>query len=421
MKHIFSQVRVVDKQSPYHNQTVNILVDGDTIVAIGSDVFDDDAKEIEVKDACVSPGWVEMHSNFGDPGFEEREDIQSGARAAAAGGFTGVAISPATMPVIQTKADVEYVLNKANKTPIHIYPLGALSRDLKGEELTEMYDMQLAGACGFYNDKHPIENANLLKLALLYSAKIAPVFVHPRQKDLTLGGQMNEGHTSTYLGLKGIPSFAEELMISRDLSIAQHTQTPLHFAGISTAGSVHLIREAKQNGMAITADVNFYNLVLTDELLKDYDTNFKVNPPIRTADDCKALIEGLKDGTIDAIAADHVPHEIENKACEFDNASFGMAAIEHMFSALKPVIDNIGLPEVIEKLSNGPREILQLPRIRIAEGNIAELTFFYPEKEYTPTRASSFSKAANNPYICRPLIGKIAGTFNKKIFTTSKD
>lgn len=421
MRYIFTQVRVIDRQSPYHNQTVNILVDGDMIVAIGPDVDDEKAKKIAVNGACVSPGWVELHSNFGDPGMEEREDIKTGASAAAAGGFTGVALSPATYPVIQTKADIEYVLNRADDTPINIYPLGALSRDLKGEELTEMYDMQQAGACGFYNDKYPVQNANLLRLALLYGGNMAPIFVHPRQKDLTIGGQMNEGHTSTYLGLKGIPSFAEEIMISRDLFISQYTQTPIHFAGISTAGAVQLIREAKQNGLPITADVNFYNLVLTDDVLKDYDTNYKLNPPLRTAYDCKALIEGLKDGTIDAIAADHVPHDVEHKVCEFDNAAFGMAAIESMFGALHPVINEIGLELVLEKLTIGPRAILKLPAIRIAEGNIAEVTFFRPHEQFMLTKSGSHSKAANNPYISRLITGTVVGIFNKQIFTPTKE
>lgn len=419
MKFLFPQVTVVDNQSPYNNQKVNLLVEDDTIIAIGEDVADAKAKVIDVAGSHVSVGWVELHSNFGDPGFEDREDLQSGTKAAAAGGFTGVALSPATQPVVQTKADIEYLLKRTEDGPVNIYPLGALSKDLKGQELSEMYDMHRAGALGFYNDKHPLNNANLLKLSLLYTKEFAPVFVHPRQQDLTLGGQMHEGHISTYLGLKGIPAFAEELMIARDLFVANYAETAIHFAGISTAGAVDLIREAKNKGQKVTADVNFYNIVFTDDVLSQYDTNFKVNPPIRTQEDVNALLQGLKDGTIDAIAADHIPHNVEHKQCEFDLASFGMAAIEHVFSALHPVIGKIGLHTTIEKLTAGPRYILQLPALRIAEGNIAELTFFKPEQNYTASAKSVFSRAANNPFKGLELTGQVVGIFNKQKFTSS--
>ena len=419
MKQLITNVKVVDPNSPYNGAQVNILIQNDVIIAIGSDVTDTQAQHIDLQGAHVSPGWVELHSNFGDPGFEEREDCTSGARAAAAGGFTSVVLSPHTQPIIQSKADVEYLLKKGDETPVHFYPLGAVSTHLNGTELTEMFDMNRAGAVGFYDDKKAIQNPNLLKLALLYAKDLAPVLVHPRHPDLTQGGQMNEGPTSTNLGLKGIPAFAEELMIARDLFIAEYTDGRLHFAGVSTQGGVALIRDAKAKGLHVTADVNFYNLMLTEHELHDYDTNFKVNPPLRNTEDCEALILGLIDGTIDAIAVDHIPQDIERKRCEFDHAAFGMAAIESVYGALHSVRQKMGEEKFIQAISINPRAILSLPQIRIAEGSIAELTFFSPTVTHTLTDKMKFSRAANNPFVNKPLTGKVIGIFNKAAYLSA--
>lgn len=416
MKHLFKNVRVVDRTSAYNNQAVDILVQNDQIIAIGTGLTDPKAKTVDLENACVSPGWVEMHSNFCDPGFEDREDIESGAAAAAAGGFTSVCLVPSTNPVVQNKADVEYLIKKGDSTPVTIYPLGAVSAQLNGEQLTEMYDMHRAGAVGFYDDKEAIINPNLLKLAMLYSKEFAPIMVHPRHPDLTAGGQMNEGATSTYLGLKGIPAFAEELMIARDLFIARYTNSSLHFAGISTKGSVDLIREAKERGQSVTADVNFYNLILEDSILAEYDTNYKLNPPLREREDIEALIVGLKDGSIDAIAIDHIPQDIERKRCEFEHAAYGIAAIETAFGMIATLAEEIGLGVLIEKLTHGPRVVLDLPKISITEGSIAELSFFNPEQKWRITRKEAKSRAANNPFIGQELYGKVLGTFNKGSF-----
>jgi dihydroorotase len=416
MKHLFKNVRVVDHTSPYNNQAVDLLIENDQIIAIGEELSDPKAKTIYLENACVSPGWVEMHSNFCDPGFEDREDIESGAEAAAIGGFTSVCLVPSTSPVVQSKADVEYLIKKGDSTPVNIYPMGAVSVQLKGEQLTEMYDMHRSGAVGFYDDKEAIINPNLLKLAMLYSNEFAPILVHPRHPDLTAGGQMNEGATSTYLGLKGIPAFAEELMIARDLYIARYTNSSLHFAGISTKGAVELIREAKERGQAVTADVNFYNLILDDSVLSEYDTNYKVNPPLREREDIEALIEGIKDNTIDAIAIDHIPQDIERKRCEFDHAAYGMAAIETAFGLIAPLANEIQLEVLMSKLTHGPRAILDLPKISLTEGSIAELSFFNPDKKWSLNRKEAKSRAANNPFIGQPLSGKVLGIFNKGRF-----
>lgn len=419
MKQLITHVTVVDPNSPYNGASVNILIDDDVIVGIGENLTDKDAKVIDLAGAHVSPGWVEMHSNFGDPGFEEREDCISGARAAAAGGFTSVVLTPATQPVIQSKADIEYLLKRGDEAPVHFYPLGAVSTQLEGTALTEMFDMHQAGAVGFYDDKKAIQNPNLLKLALLYAKDFGPIFVHPRHPDLTQGGQMNEGPTSTYLGLKGIPAFAEELMIARDLFIAEYTNGRLHIAGVSSKGSVDLLRQAKAKGLRVTADVNFYNLILTEQALQSYDTNYKVNPPLRNEEDIEALMTGIKDGTIDAIAVDHIPQDIERKRCEFDHAAFGMAAIESAFGCLHSAIQNMGEETFVNAISVNPRAILGLPKIRIVEGSVAELTFYNPTATHTLTNKNKFSRAANNPFINKELTGKVIGIFNKAAYLSA--
>ena len=416
MKYIFKKVTVVDHASPYHQQQVNILINNDQIEAIGAEVEDDKAKTIALENALVSIGWTELHSDFSEPGNEDREDILTGCAAAAAGGFTNVALVPSTSPVIQAKSDVEYLIKKGDETAVNILPIGAVSKNLAGEEITEMFDMQQAGAVAFYDDKNAIKNPNLLKTALLYAKGKAPVMVHPRHPDLTKGGQINEGVLSTNLGLKGIPAFAEELMIARDLFIAAYTETSIHFAGVSTKGSVQLIKEAKEKGLQVTADVNFYNLILNEEVLCDFDSNYKVNPPLRTQEDVDALITGLQDNTIDAIAIDHMPQDIERKRCEFDRASYGMAGIETAFSSMNTIVSALKPEGFVEKMANGPRQILDLPQLRIVEGSIAELTFFNLNTEWTLNKGHKKSKAANNPFVSKPLKGKVLGTFNKGKF-----
>lgn len=415
MSTLLRNVKVVDPRSPYHNSVVDIFISDEQIKAIGEELDVEASEVIDLQGMSVSPGWVELHSNFADPGNEERENLESGSAAALKGGFTTVCTSPDTAPAVQSKSDIEYVYSRAERFPINLFPMGALSKNLKGEEMTEMFDMFSAGAVAFTDDIHPVRNPNLLKMSLLYAKPEGmPIVDFPFEPALANEGQMNEGHTGTYLGMKGIPNLSEELIVARDLEILAYTEGHLHLSRISTAGSVERIRKAKANGLHVTCDVNLYNLLLTDSALHDYDSMFKVLPPLRSEDDRKALIEAVNDGTIDAIAVDHIPFDVEKKKCEFQNASFGMAYIEQAFSLyITELANDISLDRWVQCVAHGPREAYALGTIDIVEGAPAELTIFDTETDSTLDRNNTASIAYNQPFLNKPTHGKVFGIFNK--------
>lgn len=416
---LLRKVRVVDTRSPYHDQVVDIRIQDEQITSIAESIEPLKGENtIDLEGYNVSPGWVEMHSDFADPGNEERENLQSGAAAALKGGFSSICITPGTRPVIQNKSDIEYIYGKSAQLPVNLLPLGALSRDMAGEEMTEMYDMHLSGAVAFSDDFNSIDNPNLLKMALLYGKPNQLTIVNfPFEKRLASGGQMNEGHTATYLGLKGIPAMSEELMVSRDLEVLSYTEGHLHISRVSTAGSVDRIRKAKANGYHVTCDVNLYNLLLVDSALHEYDSVYKVLPPLRTEEDRLALIEGVNDGTIDAIAVDHTPMDVEHKKCEYQNAAFGMAYIEQAFGLYgSELTKSISLEKWVECLSHGPRESYGLGQVNVVEGSPAELTVFDPNHAWTSHQNDSSSLAYNQPFLNKPLMGKAFGIFNKGEF-----
>ncbi|MCT4622021.1 MAG: dihydroorotase, partial [Schleiferiaceae bacterium] len=326
-----------------------------------------------------------------------------------------VVLTPQTQPVLQSKDGIEYIYRKADEQSIHLLPLGATTKNLEGKELSELYDMHQSGAVGFYNGKNSIENPNVQKLALLYARTFnAPVFTFPNQKNLSENGQMNEGETSTYLGLKGLPSLSEEITIQRDIYLCEYCESAIHFTSISSAKSVELIREAKARGLNVTCDVNLYNLVLTDEELTSYDTRYKVLPPLRTNDDRLALIEGLKDGTIDAIAVDHIPQDIELKKCEFEHAAFGMRGLETALGLYgKQLAETLGWENWVNWISHNPRNILGSSQISINNGSIAELTLFNPNADWKIDIKSLKPTSENNPFYKSDLKGKAFGIVNK--------
>lgn len=418
MSILLRKVKIIDSKSPYNGLVKDVLINNDQIVQIDDSIEASARKTIEKVGLCVSPGWFEMHANFCDPGNEHKEDIDSGSRAAVFGGFTSVALTPETEPVIQTKNDIEYLYKKAESQAINIYPLGASTTNLDGKELTELYDMYQAGALGFYNGKKAINNPNIQKLVFQYTRTFqAPVLVFPNEMDLTNQGQMNEGETSTSLALKGIPNLAEEITINRDLYLAEYAESPVHFASISTEGGVELIRKAKGQGARVTCSVNLYNLVLTDEVLSTYDTRYKVLPPIRHESDRLALLEGIKDGTIDAISIDHIPQDIEVKKCEFENAAFGMRGLETAFGIYSKYLSkDISLEKWVELVSHKPREILDAAKISLNEGNIAELTLFEQKTKWTLNNENMKLRSKNNPFANEELSGKPFGIINKGRF-----
>ncbi|XHR97581.1 dihydroorotase family protein [Mucilaginibacter sp. UC70_90] len=345
--------------------------------------------------------------------METKEDLRSGTIAAAAGGFTGIALMPNSQPPVHSKSEVEYLLNRSKSNLVDVYPLGTISQKREGKDLAEMYDMYQSGAKAFTDGNRPVQDAGLMEKALLYAQGFdALVFSYPEDTAIAGKAKVNEGEISTLLGMKGIPSLAEELMVARDLYLAEYTVSRIHFTTISTARSVELIREAKRKGIEVTCDVAAHHLVLTDEALLGFDSLYKVKPPLRTADDVAALVKGLKDGTIDAIVSQHTPHEIEFKDVEFEVAEYGMVGLQTAFAlALKA-----GLPVelIIEKLAINPREILGVELPVIAEGENANLVIFDTDTEWEYTAANNKSKSANSPYIGQRLKGKVLLTYNNQ-------
>ena len=411
--------KVVDPNSKHHNKVVDILIEKGIIQDIGKNLtVPKDADIIEEKGLHVSPGLFDLHVNFGDPGFEWKEDMQTGMLAAAKGGFTGVLCMPSTLPVIDTKSQVEYIQKMSTGNVVNVHPAGSITKNLKGQELTEMFDMNRSGALAFTDDKNSIQHAGVMKLALLYAKNFGGIIMNQaNDKSISKDGQMNEGVTSTLLGLKGIPSLAEDLMIARDIKLAEYTEGRLHFSCISTAASVELIRAAKKQGLKITADVAIHNLVLDETVCKGFDTRNKVNPALRTQKDIKALLKGLKDGTIDAICTDHTPQDIEHKKIEFDNAEFGMIGLQTAFSLACQLEQEIGLEGIIDKMAIKPRKILgiEVPEVNIEKA--ANLCLFNPSTEWTLEEKDIVSKSKNTPFVGKTLKGKIVGVVNNGILS----
>ncbi|MCB9360141.1 MAG: dihydroorotase [Flavobacteriales bacterium] len=416
MNILIKSATVVNANSPLNGKKVDILIEKGIIQKIASSIKNtNNYKEVTQKDLHVSTGWIDMRANFCDPGHEYKEDLNSGLNAAAKGGFTEVVSMPDTFPVVDSKSGIEYIINKTKDNIVTVYPTGALSHHCEGKEISEMYDMHLAGAIAFTDNKHTISNPSLLNRALLYSQSFEGVIMDfPNDKNLFNNGQINEGVISTKLGLKGIPALAEELTVTRSLYLAEYCNAPIHLTNISTKKSVQLIKDAKAKGLRVTADVNSYHLLLNETELETFDSNLKVKPPLRTKEDCKALIRGLKEGTLDAICSDHTPEDIENKQCEFDNTAFGMINLQTSFAVMNTALaDKVDLAEMIETITSKPRAILKLSQPQLKEGELANLTLFSPTTEFVLEKAQIISKAKNSPFVGRTLKGTVIGIVNK--------
>ena len=410
MNLLIKSATVIDPQSSFHQKTVDILIRNGVIEQIANSI-NADVKVFDAKGKFVSPGFFDLNCNIGELGLETKETLETGTRAAAAGGFTGIAIMPNTQPPIHSKAEVEYLLNRAKGNLVDVYPLGTISQKREGKDMAEMFDMFQSGAKAFTDGTRPVQDAGLMERAMLYAHGFnAPVFSYPEDSAIAGKAKVNEGEVSTYLGMKGIPSLAEELNIARDLYLAEYTDSPVHFTTISTGRSVDLIRQAKKKGLPVTCDVAAYHLVLTDEELKGFDSNYKVKPPLRTAADVKALVKGLKDGTIDAIVSQHTPHEIEYKDVEFEVAEYGMIGLQTAFS----LVVAAGLDEttIVEKLAVNPRKILNVDIPAIAEKQKANLVVFDPNIGWEYNKANNQSKSANSPFIGKNLKGRVLLTVN---------
>ncbi len=420
MNALIRSAKVIDRNSKFNGKTVDILIEKGIISKIGKTLKNaKKIKEISFKNLHVSAGWFDMRANFCDPGQEYKEDLNSGLKAAAKGGFTGVMVMPDTKPSTSTKSGIEYVINKTKGNIVDALPAGSLSHNCEGKEIAEMYDMHSAGAVAFTDNKKSIRSSSLMNRALLYSQSFNGLIIDfPNDSELSHDGQINEGVVSTELGLKGIPALAEELMVNRNIYLAEYCNAQIHLSNISTKKSVKLIKEAKKKGLNITADVNSYHLLLDETELLNFDSNFKVTPPLRTKDDIKALVNGLKDGTLDVICSDHTPEDIENKLCEFDNAAFGMINLQTSF-AVANSNGKLTLEELISKITSAPREILGLEISEIKEGEKANMTLFNPKEKWSLKEEDIVSRSKNTPLIDKELTGVVYGVVNNNQISVS--
>ena len=415
MNILIKSARIIDKDSTHHQKVCDVQIVDGIIKKIADKIDVKSDHVIEGKNCMLSAGFFDLHVSFGEPGFEYKEDLTSGCNAAAAGGFTEVIQMPSTLPVMQNSAAIEMVSHKTGSQPVMVHAAGALSEDMHGKDMTEMFDMHKSGAVCFTDHKNAVQDGSVMLRSLLYAKTFdGLVMSFPDDKSLSGKGQMNEGTASTQLGLKGIPALAEEMMVARDLKLCEYAESRIHFSTISAKGSVDQIRTAKKAGLKVTCDVAAHHLLLDESSLEDFDTRFKIRPPLRSKDDIKALKEGLKDGTIDAISSDHIPEDVENKQKEFDLAAFGAEALETAFAAANTALkDSMKVEQIIEKFTSGPRNIISQSQIKIAEGETANLTLFDPEETWTVKEADIRSKSKNNPFIGMKLTGKIIAVFNK--------
>ncbi len=412
---LIKSARVAFPDSPFHNKELDVLVERGVIAKISSRIKADTkhATVFDAKGQYIAPGFFDLNANFGEPGLETKEDIVSGCAAAVAGGFTGVAVQPNTNPPVDSHSEVALIVNKAKSLPVDIHPVGALSKNREGGRLAELYDMKLAGAIAFGDGNYPVQQAGLMSRALLYSKGFdGLVIAYAEDTSVAAGGKMNEGVTSTYLGMKGNPNLAEALMVARDLFLAEYNDAAIHFTTISTAESVELIRKAKAKGIKVTCDVAAHHLVFTDELVAGFDSHYKVSPPLRTKADVKALRKGLKDGTVDAISSQHTPHEIEYKQVEFQIAADGIIGLQTVL----PMALQAGLTvdQLVDKLAVGPRRVLRLPQPEFKEGALANLTVFDSSLSWRFDRQANRSKSGNSPLLGKDLTGKVTMIINKR-------
>ena len=407
MNVLIKSATILDDKSDFYNQTQDILVENGFITQIAKSLKNPKKYPvIEFENLHVSSGWFDSSVSFGEPGFEERETIANGLKVAAASGFTDIALNANTNPAIDSHSDISFVKSKAENSATNLHPIGALTKACEGIDLAELFDMKSAGSIAFGDYKKPIENPNLLKIALQYASSFdGLVHSFPHESRVATKGVMNENITSTRLGLKGLPALAEELQIVRDLFLLEYTEGKLHIPTISTVKSVNLIREAKAKKLDVSCSVAIHNLLFTDERLNDFDTNFKVNPPLRTQSDVEALIAGLKDGTIDMVTSDHNPIDIEHKKIEFDYAKNGTVGLESAFGALNALFTT---KKAVQLLTKGKQRFgLNTDAIKI--GNSAQLSLFNPSGTYIFEEKHLGSKSKNSLFIGSKLKGTVYG------------
>ncbi|RKS98665.1 dihydroorotase family protein [Flavobacterium sp. 123] len=418
MKIIIREAKIIDPKSPFHNKTSDILIVDGFIKKIGTALSNsENADEVKLPNLHVSQGWFDSSVSLGEPGFEDRETISNGLEVAAKSGFTAIALQPNANPIIDNQSQVNFVKSKANGFATQLYPIGALTKESEGKDMAELFDMKKAGAVAFGDYNKSLDNANLLKIALQYVQDFDGLVIAFAQDDKIKGnGVANEGIVSTRLGLKGIPNLAEELQIARNLFLLDYTGGKLHIPTISTAKSVALIKDAKAKGLNVSCSVSVHHLTLNDSILEEFDTRYKVSPPIRTETDRLALIEGVLDGTINMITSDHNPMDIEHKKMEFDNAKNGTIGLESAFGALTNVLP---LETIIDKLTVG-KTIFGIENQTIKEGAKASITLFNPDEKSVFTEQYILSKSKNSAFLGMEMKGKAYGIVNQNQLILNK-
>ena len=415
MNVLIKSAKIIDKNSSFHQLTKDVLIENGIITKIANKISNPNKiKEITFENLHISNGWFDSSVSLGEPGYEERENIDHGLVVAAKSGFTGIALNPNTKPFIDNKSAVEFLKRKGIDSIVDLYPIANLTKNSEGKELAELYDMQNSGAIAFADYNQPVSNANLMKIALLYAQNFdGLVMSFPQDNSIATIGIVNESENTTRLGLDSIPSLAEELQLARDLFLLEYTGGKLHIPTISTAKSVKMIKDAKKKGLDVSCSVSVHHLVLTDKEINSFDTNYKVKPPLRSISDTKALIKGVKNGTIDMIVSDHNPIDIENKNVEFANGMYGTIGMESFFGGVHSVLE---IEDFINCITENPRLRFGLAINKIAKGEKANLSLFNPDHSYTFTNDQILSKSRNSAFLGKELRGIVYGVIaNNKI------
>lgn len=406
--------RVIDPSQGI-DDTLDVVVENGLVKEIGKGLAAPaGAETIDASGKYVVPGLIDMHVHLRDPGLEYKEDIVSGTRAAVAGGFTSVCCMPNTKPAIDNKAIASYIINKAKTDGFcNVFPVGTITQGMAGDRLAEMGELKESGCVAVSDDGKPVKNSELMRRALQYAAGIGIMIIsHAEELELVGEGVMNEGFTSTELGLKGIPRVAEDIATAREIMLAEYVGVPIHIAHVSTKGSVRIIREAKARGVKVTCETAPHYFTLTDDAVRGYNTNAKMNPPLREADDVAAIKAGLKDGTIDCIATDHAPHHLDEKDVEFNEAMNGIVGLETSLPLSLKLVDEglLTLSQLVEKMSCKPSELLGLGRGSLKAGSVADISVIDPQKQWTVTESALASKSKNSPWLGETMTGAAACT-----------
>jgi dihydroorotase len=412
MKILIQSATIIDKGNPFHDKKKNVVINNGRIAEIGDKNYSAD-KVIDAEGMFLSIGWFDLGAYVGDPGLEHKEDLASLAKAAAAGGFTDVAVLPNTYPTVQTKNEVSYITQGNDNRLVQIHALASVTKNNKGEELTEMIDLHESGAVGFTDGLKSVWHTDIFLKSLQYLQKFDGLLIdHPEDNWLSMFGQMHEGINSTMLGLKGMPRIAEEIAVSKNLELLSYAGGRLHFAKVSTAKTIDLIKTARKKGLNVSCDITGYQALLDDSLLMDFDTNYKVSPPLREKSDNEALIKAIKDGTIDVLVSGHVPQDDESKFLEFDLADFGMINLQTFSSQLSSLAKSVDMEDLLEKITTAPRKLLKLEVPKIEVDEKACLTLFDPNTEWMFDKDTNYSKSRNSPWLGKTLKGKAIAVFN---------